>query len=168
MEDGIGILLFLFLSVLCLALFIRFWKFFVLLFISLIGVSYFWESDRNIHETTEVAQTKEERTGERSDESIAPTASHLAPVRSNEATDYWSNLDRRRELDAVVGGELTREPGPPLTVDAKGNPLCGSRQEIAEHMLHQQQRFDAGGAVIIAVNNNLPTFRSGLLDAESI
>lgn len=168
MENVLWILFFLFLVVVCVCLLIAFWKFFVLLFVVLIAGAYFFgDSDQNIHETTEIAQTEKKRAGEPPDESISPTASHLEPAQSSQATDYWSDLALRRQRDAVNAGELTREPTP-LPVDAQGNPVCGSRQEVAEQMSRMKQRYHAFSAVIIAVNNNLPTFRRGVLDARRV
>ena len=63
--------------------------------------------------------------------------------------------------------EVAGEPAP-VPVDSEGNPVCGSRQEIAERMSMLEERYDANGKVLIAVNDDLPAFRSSVLDEEGI
>ncbi|MDE0206070.1 MAG: hypothetical protein OXP66_08580 [Candidatus Tectomicrobia bacterium] len=69
--------------------------------------------------------------------------------------------------DGSAAGELARQPAP-LPVDAEGNLVCDSRQDIAERMSKLEKRYDANGMVLIAVNADLPAFRSAVLDEEGI
>ena len=117
----------------------------------------------------------------------------MAAATSSELTDAFSRLDalaeelaeRQRELGGAP--EAPSDPAPlplpetpppvdealapaptRLPVDTQGQPICGARQDLAERMSRLQQRYDAHGAVIIAVNDALPAFRAGVLDMEGI
>ena len=45
---------------------------------------------------------------------------------------------------------------------------CGSRQEMTERISELQQRYKKHGTAIIAVNDQLPTLRKGVLDIERV
>ena len=92
---------------------------------------------------------------------VPEAASDLTPIPPPEAVPAVP------PVDTVATEDLAREPTP-LPVDAQGNPVCGSRQEMAERMSRLQDRYDANGTVLIAVNDNLPAFRSGVLHEEDI
>ena len=51
---------------------------------------------------------------------------------------------------------------------ADGNPVCGSRQEIAKELSELEKRYDENGTVLITVNDDLPAFRAGVLDDSGI
>lgn len=70
--------------------------------------------------------------------------------------------------DSVAAEKLVREPAPVPVVDSESGPVCGSRQEIDRRMSTLEERYDANGAVLIAANNDLPAFRSRVLDEEGI
>ena len=69
--------------------------------------------------------------------------------------------------DSLVTEEMAREPFP-VPVDSGGSPACSSRREIAERTSMMEQRYDANGTVLIAVNGDLPALRAGVLDEEGI
>ena len=117
----------------------------------------------------------------------------LAAATSSDLSDAFSRLDalaeelaeRQRELGGAPEAPFDPAPlplpetPPPvdealapaptrLPVDTQGKPVCGVRQDLAERMASLQQRYDAHGAVIIAVNDALPAFRAGVLDMEGI
>ena len=67
--------------------------------------------------------------------------------------------------DSLLTEELAREPFP-VPIDSGGSQVCGSRREIAERTSMIEQRYDAHGTVLIAVNGDLPALRDGVLAEE--
>ena len=109
----------------------------------------------------------------------------MAAATSSEVADAFSRLDalaeelaeRQRALGETPGAAAI--PAPPAVAAPAPAPLapgagvqdettCGSRQDIIAQIKALQGRYDDHGTTIIAVNDDLPTFRQGVLDTRRV
>ena len=111
----------------------------------------------------------------------------MAAATSSEVADAFSRLDalaeelaeRQRALGEAPGAAAIPAPPPSAVAAPAPAPLapgagvqdettCGSRQDIITQIKALQGRYDDHGTTIISVNNDLPTFRQGVLDTRRV